>query len=90
MLENFDLEDLSMVGTLRNSAGTLFALLEDIGGGIHRINSGNFIGKNYGRIVGVGEARVELLEIVPDGRGGWVERPRRLSLDEGDSDGAAP
>jgi type IV pilus assembly protein PilP len=89
VLENFDLKDLDMVGTLRNSAGTLFALLKDSSGGIHRINSGNFIGTNYGRIVGVGETRVELLEIVPDGRGGWVERPRQLSLDEGDSDGAA-
>lgn len=89
VLENFDLQDLGMVGTLRNSAGTLYALLKDNSGGIHRISSGNFIGKNYGRIVGVGETRVELLEIVPDGRGGWIERPRQLSLNEGDNDGAA-
>lgn len=89
VLENFDLKELGMVGTLRSSGGTLFALLRDGSGGVHRIRSGNFIGKNYGRIVGVGETRVELLEIVTDGRGGWVERPRQLSLDESDSDGAA-
>ena len=89
VLENFDLKDLDMVGTLRNSAGTLFALLRDSSGGIHRIVGSNFIGKNYGRIVGVSETRVELLEIVPNGRGGWIERPRSLSLDEGDGARAA-
>lgn len=89
VLENFDLKDLDMVGTLRNSAGTLFALLKDSSGGIHRIVGGNFIGKNYGRIVAVSETRIELIEIVPNGRGGWAERPRSLSLDEGDGAGAA-
>ncbi|MEC7728529.1 MAG: pilus assembly protein PilP, partial [Pseudomonadota bacterium] len=51
-------------------------------GGIHRVRTGNYMGQNYGRIVGVSETRIELIEIVPNGRGGWVERPRSLTLEE--------
>lgn len=82
VLENFDLKDLNMVGTLTDASGGLFALIRDNAGGVHRVRSGNYMGQNYGRIVGIGESRVELIEIVPNGRGGWVERPRFLSLDE--------
>ena len=83
VLENFDLKSLAMVGTLQGVEGNLFALIRDNSGGIHRVRTGNYMGQNYGRIVGVSETRIELIEIVPNGRGGWVERPRSLSLDEG-------
>lgn len=82
VLENFDLKSLNMVGTLQGVAGNLFALIRDNTGGIHRVRTGNFMGQSYGRIVGVSETRIELIEIVPNGRGGWVERPRSLTLDE--------
>jgi len=82
VLENFDLKELSMVGTLQGPTGSLFALIRDSAGGIHRVRAGNYMGQNYGRIVGVSETRIELIEIVPNGSGGWVERPRSLSLDE--------
>ncbi|MEH6563269.1 MAG: pilus assembly protein PilP [Marinobacter sp.] len=82
VLENFDLKGLDMVGTLQGLSGNLFALIRDNTGGIHRVRSGNFMGQSYGRIIGVSETRIELIEIVPNGRGGWVERPRSLTLDE--------
>lgn len=83
VLENFDLKALQMVGTLQGASGNLFALIEDDTGGIHRVRTGNYMGQNYGRIVGVSETRIELIEIVLNGRGGWVERPRSLTLEEG-------
>lgn len=82
VLENFDLKQLDMVGTLQGTSGSLFALVQDATGGIHRVRTGNFLGRNYGRIIGVNETRIELIEIVPNGQGGWVERPRSLTLDE--------
>ena len=82
VLENYGLTDLRMVGTLTSANGNLFALIEDSDRGIHRVRNGNYMGTNYGRIVGISETRVELLEIVPNGSGGWVERPRSLSLEE--------
>ncbi|MFL1403969.1 pilus assembly protein PilP [Marinobacter sp. M1N3S26] len=82
VLENYGLTELEMVGTLTSANGNLFALIEDADGGIHRVRNGNYMGANYGRIVGISETRVELLEIVPNGQGGWVERPRSLSLED--------
>ena len=82
VLENFDLKSLGMVGTLQGVDGNLFALIRDNEGGIHRVRTGNYMGQNYGRVVGVSDTRIELVEIVPNGRGGWVEHPRSLSLDE--------
>jgi len=86
VLENFGLKDLRMVGTLSGATDNLFALIRDNTGGIHRVRTGNYMGQSYGRIIGVNETRVELIEIVPNGRGGWVERPRSLTLD-GDAEG---
>ncbi|MCH8499335.1 MAG: pilus assembly protein PilP [Marinobacter sp.] len=84
VLEGFPIADLRMVGTLqRVGESGLFALVADRSGGIHRVSVGNHLGQNHGRIVGVVETRIEVVEIIPDGRGGWVERPRTLSLDEG-------
>lgn len=82
VLENFGLTELAMVGTLSGMDGNLYALVEDADGGIHRVRRGNYMGTNYGRIVGISETRVELMEIVPNGQGGWVERPRSLSMEE--------
>lgn len=84
LLEQFELESLDMVGTLRRAGGdTVFALIADSQGGIHRVTKGSHMGMNYGRVVGIENGRIELIEIVPNGRGGWVERPRSLSLEEG-------
>lgn len=82
VLENFGLNELTMVGTLSGVGSSLYALIADSEGGIHRVRAGNYMGTNYGRIIGVSEDRVELIEIVPNGRGGWVERPRSLSLNQ--------
>ncbi|MDI9246745.1 pilus assembly protein PilP [Marinobacter sp. CHS3-4] len=86
VLENFGLKQLTMVGTLSGQSDSLYALIRDDTGGIHRVKTGNYMGENYGRIIGVNETRVELIEIVPNGRGGWVERPRSLTLD-GEAEG---
>ncbi len=78
-LEQFTLDSLSMVGTLQQ-ADTLWALLQDEEGGVHRIKLGNYIGRNHGRIVESTETYVSVIEIVPNGVDGWVERPRTIKL----------
>jgi type IV pilus assembly protein PilP len=60
----------------------LFALIEDGDGGVQRVKVGSYLGKNHGRIVEVAPNLVSIIEVVPDGRDGWVERPRSLSLSE--------
>lgn len=80
-LETFDLGALHMVGTLE-MRGTLWALIKDPGGAIHRVTTGNYLGKDHGRIVTTSRAQLDIIEIVSNGLGGWVERPRVLKLSE--------
>ncbi|MDD3765053.1 MAG: pilus assembly protein PilP [Nevskiales bacterium] len=78
-LEAFPLDALRMVGTIRAPDGT-FALIKAPDGVIHRVTVRNHMGQNYGRIVAISEAEVSLIELVPDGFGGWNERPASLTL----------
>ena len=79
-LEGFNIEVFEMVGTLSNDSG-MFALVSGAGG-VHRVKVGDYLGRNYGRIIAIDEAKVDVIEIVPDGEGGWLERPRSISLKE--------
>jgi len=79
-LEGFNIEVFEMVGTLSNEGG-MFALVRGAGG-VHRVKVGDYLGRNHGRIIAINEAKVDVIEIVPDGEGGWLERPRSLSLKE--------
>ncbi len=82
-LEAFKLENLRMVGTIHMlEMGELTALIKDPNGEIHRLKSGNFVGRNYGEILTVNETQLDILEIVPNGRDGWMKRPRNLVLVE--------
>ncbi|PZP23270.1 type 4a pilus biogenesis lipoprotein PilP [Pseudomonas kuykendallii] len=79
-LEGFNIETFEMVGTLSNEGG-MFALVRGAGG-VHRIRVGDYLGRNNGRIVAINENAIEVVEVVPDGEGGWLERPRSLALKE--------
>lgn len=79
-LEGFNIETFVMVGTLANDVGA-FALVSGAGG-VHRVRVGDYLGRNHGRIIAVDESKIDVIEIVPDGEGGWLERPRSLSIKE--------
>ena len=79
-LEQFAIDTLDMVGTLQKPEGDLWALIRDGEGGVVKVRKGEYMGRNHGRVVSVDNDRVNLIEIVPDGQGGWLERPRTLAL----------
>lgn len=79
-LEGFNIETFVMVGTLANDSGS-FALVSGAGG-VHRVKVGDYLGHNHGRILAIDQSKIDVVEIVPDGEGGWLERPRSLSLKE--------
>jgi type IV pilus assembly protein PilP len=78
-LEQFGIDSLAMVGTLKQT-DVLWALLQDKDGGVHRVKKGNYIGRNHGHIVEAEETYLSVIEIVPNGVDGWVERPRTIKL----------
>lgn len=80
-LEEFPLDSLRMVGTLEQHESN-WALINDTDGTIHRVQAGNYAGQNYGKITRVTEFEVELTEIIPDGIGGWMERPATIAISE--------
>src|SRR5690606_18492326 len=83
-LEQFTFDSLGMVGTVQ-MGGTLWALLSDPEGSVHRVKMGNYVGKNHGRIVELTENYVSAIEIVANGPDEWLERPRKLQLRTADT-----
>lgn len=79
-LEGFNIETFEMVGTLSRDS-QMFALVKGAGG-VHRVRIGDYLGRNDGKIVAISEGKIDVIEIVPDGEGGWLERPRSLTLKE--------
>ena len=80
-LERYPLDTLRMVGSIARE-GNLYGLVQDPDGLIHRILPGNYLGQNDGRVTDISDAEIALIEIVPDGVGGYVERPAGLALSE--------
>lgn len=79
-LEAFPLESIQMVGTLSQQKHT-FALVK-AGPNLYRVRKGNYLGQNFGVIVGIDESHIDLKELVQDGTGEWVERSSALQLVE--------
>ncbi len=82
-LESFPIDGLNMVGTITSlDGGELWALLKDPKGEIHRVSNGDYLGLDYGQVQEVSELGLELVEIIENGRGGWMKRPRVIALPE--------
>jgi type IV pilus assembly protein PilP len=81
VLESFNIGNLIMVGTLARG-GQRWALIQDEAGNITRVGIGNYMGRNHGRIIAIGEMQIDVTEIVPTGDGGWLERPQTLTLQQ--------
>ena len=79
-LESYALETLNMKGSIRNANGQVMALIQTPDGQVERVQPGNYLGLHQGRIIRITPTQIDLVEIVPDGREGYVERPRSLVL----------
>mgnify|MGYP001552478655 CR=1 FL=1 len=80
-LEQFPLDTLQMVGTLTHE-GSYYGLLQAADSLIHRVQVGNYAGQNDGRIVEIDESEIRIIEIIPDGIGGYMERMASIGLGE--------
>ena len=80
-LEAYPLESLRMVGTLEQKK-QMYALVRATDNTLYRVRNGNYLGQNFGRIVGISEAAIKIREIVQDGDGNWEEKDQTLMLQE--------
>jgi type IV pilus assembly protein PilP len=80
-LESFPLDGLRMVGTVNMKLG-LWGLVKASDGTIYRVKVGNYMGKNYGKIIRIVSDKIELMEIVSDKPGTWREQPTSIMLAE--------
>jgi type IV pilus assembly protein PilP len=80
-LENFPLDSLDMVGTI-GQGPSLVALVLAPDKVTYRVRPGMYLGQSDGRVTSVSGDRIELVELIPDGAGGWLERPAAISMDE--------
>jgi len=78
-LEAFPLDTLKMVGTVTQKDGK-WAIIKAPDNLIYRVTIHNYLGQNHGHIIKIRDDKVELVEIVPDGLGGWQERRASLVL----------
>lgn len=79
-LEAFPLDNLKMVGSLRQ-AGTHIALVQ-VDTALYQVKVGHHVGQNFGRITRITDTDVSVREVVQDAAGDWVERDTSLRLQE--------
>ena len=80
-LEALPLDTMVMVGLL-DRRGQKVALVR-ANNLLYQVRVGNYLGQNYGRILGITEGEIKLREIVQDAAGEWIERMTSLELQEG-------
>jgi type IV pilus assembly protein PilP len=82
ILEGYAIGQLQMVGSIENDEKGFGVLISSSDGNVYRVWVGRYLGKDHGRVVALNEYQVDIVEIVPNGTGGWLERPRILTLVE--------
>lgn len=80
-LENYPLDALRMMGILEKD-DQRYGIVRDPSGTIHRVQVGNYLGTNFGKIMSIQDSQIELREIYQDSEGRWEERVAALALTE--------
>jgi len=80
-LEQFPLDSLKMVGTLGTGSG-MQGLVMAPDKVTYRVRPGVYMGQSDGQVIAILEDRIDLVELVPDGTGGWLERPASVAIEQ--------
>jgi type IV pilus assembly protein PilP len=78
-LEEFPLDSLRLKGSVTQNRvkwGLVFAPDNTV----HRVIKGQYMGQNHGRIISVTDQSIELIEIIPDALGNYIERSSAIAL----------
>jgi len=80
-LEDFPLDALKMVGTLSKEKQS-WGIIQTTDGAVYRVQKGNHLGQNFGRITRVTDEKIDLVELVQGAMGEWVEREASIAIQE--------
>jgi type IV pilus assembly protein PilP len=80
-LEDFPLDSLKMVGTLSRGKQT-WGIIQTTDGAVYRVQKGNHLGQNFGRITRVTDDKIDLVELIQGAMGEWVEREASIAIQE--------
>ena len=81
-LEEFPLDTLKMVGTMGRDGRGLVGLILATDKVVYRVSPGSYIGQNEGRITAIHPDRIDIVELTPDGAGGWLEQPASIAIED--------
>ncbi|WP_227431325.1 pilus assembly protein PilP [Psychrobacter sp. I-STPA6b] len=77
-LEEYELSQLVYHGMVLAPDGVQYGLVQLPDGLVQSVKVGDYMGVNDGRIVEITSTQINLIEIVPDNRGRFIERPASL------------
>ena len=80
-LEDFPLDALKMVGTLSRGKQS-WGIIQTSDGAVYRVQKGNHLGQNFGRITRVTDEKIDLVELIQGAMGEWVEREASIAVQE--------
>lgn len=80
-LEDFPLDALKMVGTLSKGKQS-WGIIQTTEGAVYRVQTGNHLGQNFGRITRVTDEKIDLVELIQGALGEWVEREASIAISE--------
>lgn len=78
-LEGYPLDTLRMVGTFELSTQK-WSLVKAPDGVVYRVQPNNYLGQSDGKVISISDEAIELIEIIEDGQGGWIEQPTSIAL----------
>lgn len=78
VLEAYGLDALHFVGVLNRDTQT-WALIESPDGVVHRLQVGNYVGKDYGVISNIGKDKLTLIESIQT-ESGWEKRTTEMDI----------
>lgn len=81
-LEAYPLESLKMVGILVQKKEKGIHALIEADKALYQVHVGNFMGRNYGKVIAITSDTMEIQELVEDPNTGWAERTNSLQLQE--------
>jgi type IV pilus assembly protein PilP len=80
-LEDYPLDSLKMVGTLSRGKQS-WGVIQTTDGAVYRVQKGNHLGQNFGRITRITDEKIDLIELIQGAMGEWVEREASVAMQE--------